>query len=446
MTPPPDLPQVDWHKRVWLLAAPIILSNITVPLVGAVDTAIVGHLDEVELVGAVALGASIFSLVFWTFGFLRMGTSGIVAQALGARDSTSIGTTLLRSLLLAFALGALVIALQQPLLSISLRMFDGTARLDELTTQYYAIRIWSAPATLGNYVVLGVLIGLQRTSAVFVFQLFLNLLNIVLDLLFVPVLQWGISGVAAASVISEYAAFGFSLYLIRDTLRKAIQHVQLDKLLQRTELRRLLDLNTNIFVRTLLLVLSFFYFNAASTRLGATTLAANAILMQMLHICAYALDGFAHAAETLVGHAWGSKRKTDFNQAVIVSSVQSCVVATVLSLVIFAFGDHLILAFTNQQDIIEIARQSLPWLIALPLLSVWCYQLDGIFIGTTHTSEMRNAMIISAILFVVLTEWLLPHHNNHALWLAFSIFMVLRAATLLLFLPRIYRSINAHAA
>ncbi|OED39782.1 hypothetical protein AB833_14320 [Chromatiales bacterium (ex Bugula neritina AB1)] len=436
----------SWHKRVWLLAVPIILSNITVPLVGAVDTAIVGHLDEVELIGAVALGASIFSLVFWTFGFLRMGTSGMVAQASGAGDTSAIGSTVLRSLLLACILGVAVIALQLPLLSVCLQVFDGSARLDALTAQYYNIRIWSAPATFANYVVLGTLIGLQRTSAVFVFQLFLNLLNIALDLLFVPVLNWGISGVAAASVISEYAALIFSLFLIRSTLHEAVKDFRPQTLLRRYELRKLINLNTNIFVRTLLLVLSFFYFNSASTRLGATTLAANAILMQILHICAYALDGFAHAVETLAGHAQGSKRKTDFHNAVIVSTVQSCVIAIIMSALIYQFGVSLILLFTDQQDVIDNASRNLPWLIALPILSVWCYQLDGIFIGTTRTGEMRNAMVISAFIFVILSELLLPQLNNTALWLAFSLFMVLRAITLLLYFPRIQKALDANAA
>lgn len=435
----------NWHSRVWILAFPIILSNVTVPLVGAVDTAVMGHLDDVELIGAVALGASIFSLVYWSFGFLRMGTGGLVAQAHGAGDRQSIRLTLARSLCIAAVLGVAVILLQTPLLQLCLRVLEISENLKDLTTQYYEIRIWSAPATFANFVVLGTLIGLQRTGSVLIFQLFLNLTNIVLDLLFVTIWHWEIQGVATASVISEYAALALTLYLIRPIFTGQNSTLSMAQLIDTAALKKLFSLNANIMIRTLLLVLSFFYFNAISTRLGAVTLAANAILMQILHICAYALDGFAHAAETLAGHAWGSKRKQDFNNAVIISTVQSAVVALLMSLVIYAFGSSIIELFTSQQQVLAEAESTLPWLVLLPLLSVWCYQLDGIFIGTTHSREMRNAMIISVAVYVATTELLVRSHDSDALWISFSIFMVFRGITLLAYYPRIARAVDNHA-
>lgn len=436
----------NWHKRVCQLALPIILSNITVPLVGAVDTAVMGHLQEVELIGAVALGASIFSLVFWVFGFLRMGTSGIVAQALGAQDSNTIHLTLLRSLLLAAGLGVLVIALQKPLLNLCFSFLAPTEKLYAFTQEYYSTRIWSAPATLANYVVLGTLIGMQRMSAVFALQLFINSLNIALDILFVPVWGWGIKGVAAASFISEYAALLFGLFLIRSTLQQSLKDLDISKLIKRSALLKLFTLNSNIFIRTLLLVLSFFYFNACSTRLGATALAANAILMQILHLCAYALDGFAHAVETLAGYAWGSRKRSYFIKAIKVSTVQSMVVAVLMSATIYFGGEQLVGLFTNQSSVVEYAMGSLPWLTVLPVLSVWCYQLDGIFIGTTHSREMRNAMIISALIFFLSSELLLPLLGNTGLWLTFCTFMVVRGLTLLHYLPVILKAIPEPAA
>lgn len=436
-----------WHKRVSLLALPIILSNISVPLVGAVDTAVMGHLKEVELIGAVALGASIFSLVFWTFGFLRMGTSGIVSQALGANDHPAITLTLWRSLLIAMILGVVVILLQKPLLTLCLSLIDTNDKLLDFTSQYYSTRIWSAPATLANYVVLGTLIGMQRMGAVFAFQLLLNITNIALDILFVPIWGWEIRGVAFASVISEYAAMGFGLYLIRKTIYNAYSStITQAVLLKRSSLIRLFALNGNIFIRTLLLVSSFFYFNASSAKLGATALAANAILMQVLHLVAHALDGFAHAVETLAGHAWGSKNRKNLILAIKISTIQSMIVALLMSCLIYFAGPQLISLFTNQKPVTDLAMLSLPWLVVLPILSVWCYQLDGIFIGTTHSREMRNAMILSSGLFFLGTELILPYLGNKGLWLVFCAFMVIRALTLLHYLPGIIRKIEKPTA
>ncbi len=438
--------RLQWHTRVWQLSLPIIFSNISVPLVGAVDTAVVGHLARVELIGAVALGASIFSLVFWTFGFLRMATSGLVAQAFGATstsaNSSAISLTFWRSLLVAIVLACVVLLLHKPLLSFSLWLLGTDDTLNAPTSEYYDIRIWAAPATLANYVILGTLIGLQKMRAVLVFQLFLNLLNIVLDLLFVPVFGWGIAGVATATLISEYSALALGFMLVRKRIPWNASQLHWKSMLERTALTRLFKLNTNIFIRTLMLVLSFFYFNAKSASLGAVALAANAIALQILHICAYALDGFAHAVETLSGHAWGSKKRHYFNSAVKYSTLQSIIVAALMSAGIAVFGEQIIALFTNQQQVTEVANLLLPWLIALPIISVWCYQLDGIFIGTTHSKEMRNAMVFSAIVFLVTAQLLIPRMGNSGLWLSFSLFMITRALSLLYYYPKI--SNNQH--
>jgi MATE family multidrug resistance protein len=445
-TPAPQS-RLQWHSRIWQLSLPIIFSNISVPLVGAVDTAVVGHLAQVELIGAVALGASIFSLVFWTFGFLRMATSGLVAQAFGSAsvasdNNTEIPLIFRRSLLVAGVLACVVLALQKPLLTFSLWLLGTDNTLNAPTSEYYNIRIWAAPATLANYVILGTLIGLQNMRAVLIFQLFLNVLNILLDLLFVPLLGFGISGVAAATVISEYSALLLGFFLIRNHASQPAGSSPWKSLLEARALRQLFQLNTNIFIRTLLLVLSFFYFNAKSAGLGAVALAANAILLQILHICAYALDGFAHAVETLSGHAWGSQKRQHFNMAVKYSTLQSLVVATLMSIGIALFGKQLIGLFTNQSEVLEIANLLLSWLVALPIISVWCYQLDGIFIGTTHSKEMRNAMVFSALVFLLTTQVLTRHMGNSGLWLSFSIFMITRALSLLYYYPRI--SNNPH--
>ena len=440
-----SLERLHWHKRVWLLAFPIILSNVTVPLVGAVDTAVMGRLDEPEYIGAVALGASIFSLLFWVFGFLRMGTSGFVAQSYGANQPLEIHRILIRSLFIGLVIGACLIVLQKPLLHICLMLFDGGERLDNLTTTYYSIRIWSAPATLSMYVLLGTLIGLQRTGGVFLIQCFLNILNVALDIFLVTVMQWGISGVAIASVVSEYAALILAVYLLRSQIFTSLNKLSTSELIDSRALLKLATHNSNIFVRTLLLVLSFFYFNSTSTGLGSGILAANAILLQLLHICAYALDGFAHSAETLVGSAWGQRSRDQYRHAIAASSLQSLTIAALMSGLFYLYGASMVALFTTQASVLQLANDYLPWLVALPVISVWCYQLDGIFIGTTHTGEMRNAMIASATFFFLTSLVLVPKFGNHGLWLAFSGFMLCRTFTLLYYIPRISRNIGNHA-
>ena len=442
-TSTPASSSAQWHLRVWWLAAPIILSNVTVPLVGAVDTAVTGHMDTPEPIAAVALGASIFSLIFWTFGFLKMGTSGSVAQAFGAKDNTTISLTLLRSLIIAVSLGVIIILLHRPLLNLSLWLVTADATIEDLSRNYMQIRIWSAPATLANYVVTGVLIGIQRMRSVFVFQLVLNCTNVILDLLFVPVLGWGIEGVAIASLISEYTALALALYLIREQLRVSVSTATPAMLREAAPLKRLLKLNGDIFIRTLLLVSCFFYFNASSGRFSSTVFAANVILMQLLHICAYALDGFAHAAETLAGQAFGSRNKEQFNKVISTSTIQATVTAIIMSAALYLGGPAVLKLFTNQTDVLAAAQSLLPWMLVLPFLSVWCYQLDGIFIGTTHSREMRNAMMISAGLFLLLTMLLIPKFGNTGLWSAFALFMIARAVTLYLYYPQIKSTIDS---
>jgi len=278
--------------------------------------------------------------------------------------------------------------------------------------------------------------------SVFAFQLLLNCTNVALDLLFVPILGYGVAGVAFASLISEYIAAAFMLYLIREQLVSAISSTSIKALRQPGPVKQLLKLNANIFIRTLLLVSCFFYFNASSARFSSTVFAANVILMQLLHICAYALDGFAHAAETLAGQAWGSRSRKQFHGAVRASTQQAMVTAIAMSALLFIAGPAILRLFTNQIEVLEAAGTLLPWLYILPFLSVWCYQLDGIFIGTTHSREMRNAMIISATLFFGLTFTLIPTFGNTGLWSAFSIFMIIRAITLYFFYPKIRTTIN----
>ena len=425
------------HRRIWALAGPIIISNISVPLVGAVDTAVVGRLPDPKAIGAVALGALIFSFLYWGFGFLRMGTTGFIARAIGARDQQKLFDTLLRVFLLAFTFGLLTILLSQPVIGFSLYLLDSSPEIEQLTRNYAEIRIWSAPATLCVYVFTGVFIGMQRTTHAFVLQLILNISNVALDFLFVIEFEMGVEGVAIATLIAEYLAAICGFILLRAPLASALRQIDWQRLLERSALLELMHANGNIFIRTLCLVFSFAYFTALSAKMGEVVLAANAILLHLQSIMAHGLDGFAHAAEALTGSAYGAGRRREFIRAVTLTSVWAAVIAVLVSLGYLFFGKAILGLFTDIERVVDTALTYLPWMIITPLISVWSFQFDGIFIGVGYTREMRNAMLVSMLFYLVLLSLLVPYWGNHGLFLALSLFMLIRSLTLGFYYPRI---------
>lgn len=432
----------QWHRRVWSLSWPIILSNMSVPLVGAVDTAVMGHLPDPAYIGAVALGAVVFNFLYWGFGFLRMGTTGFVAQAYGAGDALEVRSSLGRGLLLAGCLGSAVVALHAPLGALAWGLFDASEQVEALAATYYGIRVWSAPAALANYALLGFFIGIQNTRVALALQLALNGTNVALDLLFVVGFGWGVHGVALASLASEYAAVCLGLAVAGVQLRRIGGEWQRNRLLDGDRLRALIHVNANIFVRTLCLIFAFAWFTNTGARLGETVLAANAVLMQLQMFLSYGLDGFAHAAEALAGGAYGARDRGAFRSAVRASTLWAFAVAAIYALVYAGAGPLIIDLMTSLDTVRAEARAYLPWLIVSPLLSVWSFQLDGIFIGTTRPVEMRNGMILSLAVYLAATYLLVPAWGNHGLWLSLMVFMVVRAVTLGLWFPRIARAIT----
>ncbi len=431
------------HRKVWMLAGPIILSNISVPLVGAVDTAVVGHLPEPQSIGAVALGALIFSFLYWGFGFLRMGTTGFIAQAYGAGDWKGLSDTLLRVLFLALVLGLVTIIIGWPLIDFVLYLIDSSAEVEGLAADYATIRIWSAPAVLCVYAFTGIFIGMHNTRAAFVLQLILNISNVLLDLLFVLGFNWGVEGVALASVLAEYLAMLCGFYLLRTQIRNAINHFNRARLLARDALLKLFTVNTNIFIRTLCLLFAFSYFTAKSASQGEVILAANAILLHLQSIMAYGLDGFAHAVEALAGSAYGAGRRRVFRRAVLLTSFWGAVIAVLAGILYFLFGEAIINLFTSIEPVADTALRYLPWMIVAPILSVWSFQLDGIFIGTGHSREMRNAMIFSVLAYLALLQLTIPLLGNHGLYLGLAFFMLIRALSLLFYFPGIETAMRA---
>lgn len=424
------------NGRILRLAVPIILSNLSVPLVGLVDTAVMGRMPGPQGIGAVALGAVVFSFVYWGFGFLRMGTTGLVAREQGTRDRDAMATAIGRSLALAVALGLAVVVLQWPVARLAELLAPASAEVEAGMLQYFAIRVWSAPAVLVQYVLLGVFIGMQRTGYALLTQVVLNVGNAVLSVLFVIGFGWGIAGVAAASLLAEYGGLAVGLVVLARLLRERGVRLSLAPLRDLAAYRALVAVNGNIFIRTLCLIAAFAWFHAQGARFGDMPLAANAILLQMVNLLAYGLDGFAHAAEALVGEALGAGDCDGYRWAVRATSGWAGATALAYALAYHAFGPVFIALMTDQPALRDVAANYLPWVVAMPLVAVWSYQLDGIFIGSLRTREMRDGMVIAFAAFLAAAFALPAAWDNHGLWAALAVFFVMRALTLLVYLRR----------
>jgi len=418
---------------------PIIIANLSIPMLGAVDTAVIGHLEQAYYLGAVAVGAVIFQFLYWSFGFLRMGTTGLTAQAYGAGRLAEVHAVFYRALLFAAGMGTLIWIVQAPVIWISLALFDASDQVENLAATYFNVRVWSAPAVLANYCLIGWFIGLHNTRAALLIQVWMNGLNILLDLLFVVGFGWDVAGVAAATVISEYAALGLGFYLFRAQSKPMDLKGEKPVLLDRREIKRLFTVNFDIFVRTFCLIFAFALFTAQAAKIDDSVLAANAVLIQFQHFLSYGLDGFAQAAEALVGGAMGGKSRTRLRSAVVTCSYWAVLVAIGYTAIFGLAGVFIIDLLTGIEDVRILAREFIPWLIVSPIISVWSFMLDGIFIGATRTREMRDGMMISLAVFVIAVFTLKPVLGNHGLWLALMLFMVARAITLGLFYPRLER-------
>ncbi len=430
------------NKDILFVAVPIMFSNITTPLIGVVDMAVVGQSADPHLIGAVAIGGQIFTMIFWAFGFLRMGTTGFTAQADGKGDSIEVFAILMRALMIAGSAGLLLWMLQWPLSYISFYLIPGSELVESSAKTYFDIRIWSAPATLANYAILGWFIGLGRADIALALQLLLNGLNIALDSWFVLGFDWGVTGVAIGTLLSEVIAVIVGLcvsYLI--IKRKNLSGLWL-KVLNLKEIIRMLAMNGDIMIRTLCLLLAFLFLTAQSAGVDDNTLAANSVLLGLLGISAYFLDGFAYAAERFVGHSIGAGNRKQFRRAIIISSQWAIVISLVVSIVFIVFGSSIIAAITPAQDVRELAERYLIWAALAPIIGVACFQLDGIFIGATRTKDMRNMMLLSLGIYFVSWYLLEPVYGNHGLWAAFMLFFVARAVTLAWRLPALETSLN----
>lgn len=430
------------RRQILAKALPIILANSATPLLGLTDLAVMGHYGSVEGLGAIAIGSLLFSFLYWGFGFLRMNTSGYVAQALGRNDALAIVAVLARALLLALVIGLLLIVLQWPLLHLALLLFGAGQGVEQIAADYFFIRIWSAPATLAQYVLMGFFIGSGASRSLLVAQLLLNGLNIVLDIFFAGVLGWGAVGIAAGTAMAEWLALILvarmawrqlrtNIYLAMPTLKEEVCDLK--------KLRAVMMANADILLRTIALLSGFALFTDQGARFSTVTLAANHVLLQLISFSAFFLDGFAYVAESLTGRAFGAGNKKVFVRVVQRSSQVAGMTALMLAVLLLVGGDFFIQQLTDLASVRAAASEYLPYCAAYVMVSFMAFQLDGIFIGATQTRALRNAALAAlacfALVCVLLVSWL----GNTGLWVAFIFFVLARALLLACYFSRVFR-------
>jgi len=429
------------HARVLRIAVPIVISNATVPILGAVDTGVVGQLGAAAPIGAVGLGAVILTAIYWVFGFLRMGTTGLASQAHGAGETGEVAALLTRVLMIGLAGGAAVIAAQGPLFAAAFLAAPASGTVEALARDYLAIRVWSAPAMIALFGVTGWLIAQERTRAVLAVQVLMNGLNVALDLWFVLGLGWGVEGVARATVIAEWGGLALALWICRAAFRVPAWR-DWPRVFDPARLRVMAAVNTDILLRSLMLQAIFVSFLFLGSGFGDVTLAANQVLMQFLSITAHALDGFAFSAEALVGQAFGARNRLVLRRGAVLASLWALAVCAGIAAGYAIFGGALIDLMATAPEVRAAAREFLPYAAAAPLLGVAPFMLDGVFIGATRSRDMRNMMAASLAFYAVAVAALVPLMGNHGLWTALLLSFVARGVTLGLRYPALERGVG----
>lgn len=426
-------------KQILQIALPAIVSNITVPLLGMVDMAIVGHIGDASYLGAIAVGSMLFNIVYWLFGFLRMGTGGLTSQAFGRQDATEEKRILLRSLAIAALIGFFFILLQLPVRNLAFRLLGATPQVSLLAARYYAICLWGAPAVLGLYSMTGWFLGMQNTRFPMFVSIIQNVVNILCSLLFVFGLKWKIEGVAWGTVIAQYLGFSLAiLFYLRGY--KSLQSIKIDRqaLLDWIALKRFFVVNRDIFLRTLCLVAVTLYFTSVGARQGDLLLAVNALLMQLFTLYSYFMDGFAYAGEAICGRYIGARQRTEFYATILRLFVWGGVLMLLFTLLYAFAGTSFINLLTDDTEVLVEATVYLPWITLIPLTGMAAFLLDGVYIGATATRPMLLSMLIATLLFFSIYYLLSPLMSNHALWLAFLVYLAARGGILALHLPRLY--------
>jgi MATE family multidrug resistance protein len=429
------------HRTYLSLAIPLIISTMTTPLLGAVDTAVVGQLPDPAYIGGVAVGTMIFNTMYWLFGFLRVSTSGFAAQAHGAKDYKQCFLYLIRPFLIALLIGTTFILFQWPIKYIALTLIHPDEKVMMFADEYFSIRIWGAPFALANYVILGWLIGMSRVKISLFLQVFMNLSNIVLDLLFVNILHQDVKGVATATFISEVSAFLIGMYIVLKLSNLHLSSIFNNELWDVGEFKKMMAVNRDLFIRTICLLTVFNLFTARGASFGTEILAANAVLIQIHYMMAYFFDGFANASSILVGKAVGANDETLYKRTLSLSTQWAIISALMIILLYILLKDSIIPVFTKNQDVIELASTYSVWITIFPLAASFGLILYGVFTGATETAPIRNSMLISLAVYIAFLLIFIPVFHNHGLWLAFIIFSLGRSLFLAMYVPTLNRTL-----
>lgn len=425
------------HRRVWALATPMIVSNLSVPLVSLVDSTVAGHLPHAQQLAAVAVGSAIYTMPVWVCGFIRMSTTGFAAQANGRGDGDRLRGVLVQSLLLATVMSGLLLILAWPFLPRVLEAMHAQPALHDLALSYLHIRLWALPAALANYALAGWFLGKQNARVALGILLVTNLTNIVLNLVFVLGLDWAVTGIALASLCGAWCGTLFGLACVKHDLKGRPGRFRRHDLQGWKQWQPLLAVNRDIFIRSLALQGVFFVLTFLGTRLGSSVVAANALLLNGLMLTSFALDGLANAVEAMSGHAIGAGDRLALRRVLVVAGGWS-LLGSLGFAILFGLGGHWFVDLqTNIDDVRVVAYASLPWLALLPLVAVWSYLLDGLFVGATRAREMRDTMLAGTVGFAALC-WLLQPLGNTGLWLALLGFMALRGAAMAWMAQRIH--------
>lgn len=434
------------YKKIIQLAFPVILANASVPLLGLADTAMIGQTGLAADLGAIALATLVFSFVYWAFGFLRMGTTGFIAQASSKQNKEELHALLFRSILLGLIIGLVLIICQKLIGQTAMFLLGGSQEIKLLVADYFYIRIWGAPATLITFSLLGAFIGMGWTRQLLWTQLFLNGLNILLNVLFVVKFDMGVKGIALGTVCAEWACLIFAFYLIlkKFVISHPIARIKTlwTAIINKRKITALMKVNSDIMIRTLALISGFAWFANQGAKFGDHTLASNHVLLQFVSLSAFFLDGFAHVVEMLAGRAYGAKNKTLFTREVKQSTILAALCSVFLSVLIYGLADQLIPLLSKDAQIQGLASDHVLYAAIYILISFAAFQLDGIFIGVTRSTEMRNATLISLAIFLAAAIPLSSYYSNAGLWLAFILFVLVRAISLGLYYPRILKHMD----
>jgi len=426
-------------KYILKLSIPIFFANLAVPMVGIIDTALMGNLGNLSYLSATSVAANLFSMIFWSFGFLRMGTVGMVSQANGRNNYSEILNIVIRNILFVTLISIIIILLQNFILNLSLKIFDLSETTRDLYEQYFRIRVYSAPGELTLYIITGLFVGLQKTKISSFAVGFFSLLNILVSIVLVTIFDLNIKGVAYGTLFSALITSSiFLIYMFYYLSKHTKIKLNLKQILNFSKIKNIFNINLNIFIRTILLTFSFLWFTYLGTQIGEDYVAANAILINLVFLSAFILDAYAFSTEGIVGYSLGKKDLSLFKNIVKNSFILSSISGLIISIIYFFAYEHVINLMSDLEEIRELSSSYVIWLIILPLISSFCYQFDGIFIGASQTKELRNAMVFSVLSYLIISIILTKLLFNTGIWISLCIFMILRAISLFYYLDKIY--------